>query len=142
MRKHINPRTDPVHVNDSLLIHLETVPFFDSKSLSSPSDLYDAQTGASSPGSIYAHNKRNTLLAQMIPATSFAAGANALIKKFDLRHQLDMAGMKSNTSNWPLRDDKREWHHCDLREVAYLYTWAVYDRFVKNANLDQVTPTN
>jgi hypothetical protein len=126
-----------ITMNDSLLIHLETVPFFDSKSLSSPSDLYDAQTGASSPGSIYAHNKRNTLLAQMIPATSFAAGRNAF-KSVIKDRQIDMAEVRISTPNWPIRDGKQEWHHCDLREIAYLYTYPVFDEFVKDANLDQI----
>ena len=76
-------------------------------------------------GSEYASppQKRNTLLAEMIPAQSTAAGSNPL--NILGNQNFDMNAMKTG---WPAeREDPQNWLHSDLRAVSYTYTFIVFD---------------
>jgi hypothetical protein len=86
-------------------------------------------------GSDYASppQKRNTLLAEMIPAQSTAAGSNP-INSFGARN-FDMNGMKTG---WPAtRPDPGDWFHSDIRAVSYSYTFQVFDTLAVTGGLRQ-----
>ena len=103
---------------------LKVKPFFDD---TKPTELYGPN------GSAYAGAHGNTLLAQMVPCLSFAAGSNAIDSLND--NNIDMMTMKNG---WPTsRTNDYDWHHGDIREVAYFYTCHVFDKFVTIGNLDQ-----
>ena len=84
-------------------------------------------------GSDYAspNQKRNTLLAEMIPAQSAAAGSNP-INSFVGRNY-DMNAM---SSGWPAqRPPGSGWWHSDIRNIAYSYTFPVFDKIVETGDL-------
>ncbi len=86
-------------------------------------------------GSDYASppQKRNRLLAEMIPAQSTAAGSNP-INSFGARN-FDMNGMKTG---WPAtRPDPGDWFHSDIRAVSYSYTFQVFDTLAETGGLRQ-----
>jgi hypothetical protein len=85
-------------------------------------------------GSDYASppQKRNTLLAEMIPAQSTAAGSNS-INSFGVQN-FDMNGMKTG---WPATRDDQNWKHSDLRAVSYTYTFQVFDEVSQIGNLEE-----
>ena len=71
-------------------------------------------------------------IAQMIPAQSTASGSNP-INSFGSRN-VDMDGMKNG---WPSSRDDFKWRHSDVREIAYTYTFSVFDKIVLEGNLNQ-----
>ncbi len=129
-------------------------PFFNR---SNHATLYDAQTGEGTPGSNYARDHRNTLISEMIPCTTFAAGRNAfnnILKDDpntaeDEERQFDMnALMKTDADEWPLSNENendespsnpasRPWLHSDIREKAFTHNWNAYKKFVEIGNLNE-----
>lgn len=106
---------------------LKTDPFFKP----GPMDLYGAN------GSNYAspQQHRNTLLAEMIPALSFAAGANplgTLAPPGDSNKNFDMMAYKTDNL-WPRSNP--EWEHSDIKIVAYSYVYQLYNKFVELGEL-------
>ena len=91
---------------------------------------------------MFATQNRSTLLAEMIPAISFAAGANPL-GTIDLHGgvNLDM----NNTlykNGWPVArhdlDQANPVKHGDFKAVAYVYVYKVFDDIAKvKENLNQ-----
>ena len=67
---------------------------------------------------------RAKLLGSAIPATSFAAGANAMRLTPSEPYQ------NYEGEDWPRRDAR--WHHSDLKNVAYFYNKAFFDFVVEN----------
>lgn len=155
------PSELPNPLTNQFLLHLTETPFFDPRAtLSSPSGfstLFDPATGADSPGSQYAAAKRNTLISEMIPCTTYAAGRNplkALGNDFDdpetpgTNINMDRS-MKTDASEWPESnanegptvDDNgnpitnRPWLHSDIREKAFTHNWKLYEKFVELGNL-------
>lgn len=63
----------PPSTDTTWLTKLKTRPFFNT---SNHADLFDAEEGVGSPGSNYPQQHRNSLLAAVIPCTTFAAGRN------------------------------------------------------------------
>jgi len=117
---------------------LMKVPFFNS-SAPVPSLLVDP-TNAVGLGSAFAVTNQNQILAEMIPALSFAAGANRLTPLGD-DGNFDMNGMENG---WPasLHDPNAlitdPWRHGDYRAAAYLYTYKMFDKIAKElGELDQ-----
>ena len=90
-----------------------------------------------SDGSSYAQTNRNRILSDAIPALSLVAGANP-VQILGATHNFNMS---TNTfeNNWPQgRLQQREgnnWHHSDFHEVAYIFTWPLFDKFVTLGNL-------
>lgn len=85
-------------------------------------------------GSDYASppQKRNTLLAEMIPAQTTAAGSNS-INSFGNDRNFDMNAMKTG---WPAtRPPGSGWWHSDLQNVSYTYTFLAFDKITETANL-------
>ena len=68
---------------------------------------------------------RCKLLAEALPATSFATGANEISVRFS--KNIDM--MEEFKNGWPLaeRNNNPNWLHSDFRDVAYFYNWKLYD---------------
>jgi len=87
------------------------------------------------PGSQYAEAHRGLLLARAIPATSFAAGANPIDtlnapsgqRNFNMEKTGDDLGLQNG---WPRRQNSR-WRHGDYRDVAYVYTYKLFDKIVE-----------
>lgn len=67
---------------------------------------------------------RAKLLGSAIPATCFAAGANAMRLTPSEPYQ------NYEGEDWPRRDAR--WHHSDLKNVAYFYNKAFFDFVVEN----------
>ena len=80
---------------------------------------------------------RTRLLAEEIPARSFAVGANRLVDDRNL--EIGQASLNMNAEfqkrGWPLNRQatlkNSRWLHSDLRDVPYAYTVMAYDRFVE-----------
>lgn len=83
-------------------------------------------------GSDYASpsGKRNTLLAEMIPAQSTAAGSNP-INSLGGRNY-DMNEMKNG---WPAQRDDLRWRNSDIREVSFTFTFPVFEEIVFTGDL-------
>ena len=80
-------------------------------------------------------NDRKTLrakfLADAIPATSFAAGANPVSANV-ICGNIDYAKCKSG--NWPRSGG--EWQHSDIKNVAYFFIWKFFDKIIDNSEGD------
>lgn len=100
----------------------------------------------SGTGSLFASTNRNRLLAQMIPALSFAAGANP-VPTLDMpleNHNINMQGQFAEggfQNNWPSeRYDPVRGNcvlHGDYHVVAYTYLYKVFDRIKVIGSLNQ-----
>jgi hypothetical protein len=97
----------------------------------------DARLTTSSGGPV-ASDMRAQLLAEAIPARTFAAGANALVRK-DLSliplANFDMNGVFQKRG-WPeerLQSSREQsrWKHSDLHDMAYPYTGMAFDKLVE-----------
>ena len=112
---------------DELRTNSFFLPFLDSR-------MYQAE------GSTLATNPvvRTKLLAEAIPARTFATGANPLVN--DQNKVIGVAGFNMNAAfqqrGWPLerRLDKRRrqrWLHSDVRDIPYLYNGSVFNKWVE-----------
>jgi hypothetical protein len=85
---------------------------------------------------------RARFLADAIPATSRAAGANAFDTRISITNvQMDVAvssgGCMSNVDKWP-KDRKDEnddvtvykWYYSDFKNLAYFFVHRLFDKFV------------
>ena len=126
----------PMGITNSVL---QTNAFFDMS--------YDtAMFTTSSSGSVYAQTNRNNILSAAIPALTLPIGAN-----YDTNLDLEFGGtrnfdMQSSYENgWPLgrgkpqyppgTSDFGEWHHSDVRIVAYTFTYPLFNNIVTLGNL-------
>ena len=123
---------------------LKTVPFFDSDA-PVPSLLQDP-INPNGAGSQFATANRPRLLAEMVPALSFAAGANPVQSIADLGGMnINMQGqvvIGGYQNGWPAGRmsgwSGDRWLHGDYRAVAYLYVYKLFDDIVKTkGHLDQ-----
>ncbi len=71
---------------------------------------------------------RDRILADGIPARSFAAGANALGNK-SVGKNLNYADFKSNEDKWPQKDQR--WLHSDIKNLAFIFNYDFFERIVK-----------
>lgn len=114
---------DPALANGISNINLKVRPFFNP----GPAELYGQNGSAyASPG-----QHRNTLLAEMVPALSFAAGSNNL-ESFGDGGNFDMMKMKNG---WPRSNP--DWQHSDVKIVAYIYLHKLYETFAELGELKQ-----
>jgi hypothetical protein len=125
---HMSPATAAL-LPDS---QLQTNAFFDLST--SPSDNADlALEGAN--GSDYAQTNRNRLLSDTFPALTLPVGANpvSVLDQPADPHNFDMSS-PDYQNGWPvLRSVGNEafrWHHSDFREVAYTFTYPLFNKFV------------
>jgi hypothetical protein len=70
---------------------------------------------------------RAELLAEAIPALSFATGANPVPKAFGSAGNIDLMTLKDTA--WPRQSGR--WLHGDIVNIGYLYTYGFYDDVVK-----------
>lgn len=89
-------------------------------------------------GSTYAQKNHAKLLAQMIPSLSLAAGANEVTKlnqygerNFNMDTDDFKNGWGRNHSTFGA-----QWLHSDIREMSYLYTHEVFDKFVDEGGME------
>jgi hypothetical protein len=82
----------------------------------------------------------NKLLADMIPATTFAVGSNSVAAvngpSSDIRN-INLNLLKSGGANgrWPAERDSKSWTHGDLRSVSYFFTCEAYKQLVVKGDL-------
>jgi len=99
-------------------------------------DLYSTSVGNSSLGSATAADttKRFQLLSEAIPALTLPAGANETI--IFGKKNYNMPDVFADKVNWPgdKIGDIPVWKHGYIREMAYLYIYQVYDKFVSISN--------
>lgn len=72
---------------------------------------------------------RARILADGIPAMSFAAGANPLAKT--VIGNIDYGNCKSRTG-WPRKDGS--WRHSDIKNIAYIYNEKFFEKIVEGNN--------
>ena len=90
---------------------------------------------------------RARFLADAIPATSRAAGANAFdsnrvsIGNIEMDKNEDKGGCMSNLYEWPRgrrervgEYDKLLWQHSDFKNIAYYFVHKLFDKFVNNSS--------
>jgi hypothetical protein len=121
-------------------------PFFDH---SKHATLYDEEKGENTPGSNYSKQWANTLISEMIPCTSLAAGRNPFsfrANSLPLDKDINMhEKFMTDEAKWPYRNDKhdqsenlpRAWCHSDIREVAFAHTWKAFAKIVEIGDLSQ-----
>lgn len=97
----------------------------------------------SSSGSAYAQTNRNRILSDAIPAVTLPIGANPVTDPGILAGNFDMQNLYEN--GWPLGRGAPlyppgttafgEWHHSDIRIVAYTFTYQSFNKIVTTGNL-------
>jgi len=94
----------------------------------------------STSGSSYAKVFRNRLLSDTIPALTLPVGANPLtsLDQPGNPHNFNMQSVYEN--GWPqdrLASGERNnnWYHSDFQQVAYTFTYKLFNQFVTIGNL-------
>lgn len=144
----LNPlQKDPISPSAAAQIGHEVLkehPFFDpfdNGALHNP----DPVMGSSA----VTYDVRAETLAESIPSLTFAAGANP-IDKFDPQNpndeerNFDMNGGNFKVNGWPAQRDKilegteiSDWRHSDIRNMSYLYTYKVYEKWIELGELNE-----
>jgi len=111
---------------------LKTTPFFfmgDSR--------MDALVG--SGGSSEAQQNQSKYLAEMVPALSYASGANQIVKlTADSGEQRNFNMPDIYQNGWPsVRMGDLSWLHSDIKTIAYPYIYQFYDKMVELGELNQ-----
>ena len=95
-----------------------------------------------SGGSAYAAANRNRILSDAIPAVTLPVGANSVSRLSPPRNPSENNfDMQANENNWPSpgvlvgAPAAGEWHHSDIRVVAYTFTYKVFNEIVNDGNL-------
>jgi len=89
-------------------------------------------------GSNYAKVFRNRLLSDTIPALTLPVGANPIttpgivIENYDMMTQLENGWPQGRLNS---REHNNNWYHSDYRQVAYTFTYRLFNQFVNTGNL-------
>ena len=115
---------------------LRTNAFFDFASPSFTADL--ALYG--DLGNVYAYYNRNRILSDAIPALSQPVGANSVPRLSQQGQPTRNFNMNSDDfkNGWPTSrtsEEGQRWHHSDFRQVAYTYTYKLFNSFANQGNL-------
>jgi len=99
----------------------------------------------STSGSTYAAANRNRILSDAIPALTLPLGANYdanLDLEFGGTRNFDMQASFENgwpagrgTPQWGNLTAAGEWHHSDFHQVAYTFTYHLFDKMITVGNL-------
>ena len=93
-------------------------------------------------GSAFARRHRDTLLAQMIPAMSLAAGREA-VEKFtrdagaERNFDMNSVAFRGENFRWPAERSNTDWRHSDLREVAFPYVQNLFAKITELGGLKE-----
>ena len=113
---------------------LQTNAFFDFASTSFTGDL--GLYG--SLGNLYAYYNHNRILSDAITALSFPVGANHVSRLAPLGQpdrNFDM-NVEFKKNGWPSdRKSPYDWLHSDFHQVAYTFTYNLFDEMVNDGNL-------
>jgi hypothetical protein len=118
---------------------LQTNAFFDMS-------VDTAMFTASSSGSTYAQTNRNRILSDAIPALTLPIGANSVSRLSPPRNPTENNfDMQANENGWPIGRGAPqypigttafgEWHHSDIRIVAYTFSYQTFNQIVNSGNL-------
>ena len=113
---------------------LQTNAFFDFASASFTGDL--ALYGGL--GNAYAYQNHNRILSDAIPALSFPVGANHVSRLAPLGQPDRNFNMnvEFKINGWPSdRKSPYDWLHSDFHQVAYTFTYKLFDEIVNDGNL-------
>ena len=88
-------------------------------------------------GSTYAQAHRNRILSDAIPALTLPVGANPVTGAGIVAGNTDMQTLENN---WPAvrmqnNTELNKWHHSDCRQVAYTFTYQLFDNIVTMGEL-------
>ena len=103
---------------------LKTTPFF----FRLPVELFAADSSAARA---YAEEHLFDLLARAIPARSFGMAANSA--SFDDTGIVSVNMQTECENGWPR--EQAEWHHSDLKAVAYKFNYMLYKKLVTEGEL-------
>lgn len=99
----------------------------------------DADLFKETSGGSFAMLNRNRLLAEAIPALTFAAGKKQVDAFGTLYNNLDMQAKLKN--GWPpersMDQESKKWKHGDIRDVSYPYVCPLFLKFVELGGLSQ-----
>jgi hypothetical protein len=118
---------------------LKTNAFFDVTDFISqfPPDYTQDMNLFTTAGSGYAKLFRNRLLSDTIPALSLPVGANPVPDSGIVDGNFDMMTLENG---WPAGravnpSEANRWHHSDFQQVAYTFTYKLFNQFVTIGNL-------
>jgi hypothetical protein len=131
----------PSIMNGTTNTTLQTQPMFDFNSTVSTllenvdSELLGDVLGVNP--STYAQANRNRILSDAIPAMSLVAGANpvTILNQPGNPHNFDMMTLENGWSLGRLTPENNKWHHSDFVQMAYTFTYHLFDQFVTTGNL-------
>ena len=90
-------------------------------------------------GSAYAAANRNRILSDAIPAMSLVTGANPVPSfsppKSPVQKNFDMMTFRNGWPQGRTGNEANKWHHSDFHEVAYTFTYQLFNQFVTTGNL-------
>ena len=111
---------------EDVIEHPLFTPFRNETERMSSTNLFSVTDTAATP------ELRARFLADAIPAESHAAGANAFDENV-LANNVSLMGQMSNNNRWPEKDDDNNpiWKHSAFKQVAYFFTYRLFDKFVK-----------
>jgi hypothetical protein len=91
----------------------------------------------SSSGSTYAQTNRNRILSDAIPALTLPVGANPIPKFVPIGHNADMMVLENGWPQSRLQNahELNNWWHSDFHQMAYTFTYKLFDQFVTTGNL-------
>jgi hypothetical protein len=91
----------------------------------------------STSGSAYAQANRNRILADAIPAMSLVAGANPIPRYNASGRNFNMNTPQFQNGWSPSRtgNEAGKWHHSDFVQMAYTFTYPLFNTFVTTGNL-------
>jgi hypothetical protein len=128
----------PAIMNGTTNTILQTQPMFDFNSTANillenvDSELLGDVQGVNP--STYAQPNRNRILSDAIPAMSWVVGANP-VPSFDNNHNKDMMTLKNGWSQDRVGGEAGMWHHSDFVQMAYTFTYQLFNQFVTTGNL-------
>jgi len=112
-------------------------PFFRRPmSLNGLSTLFDPVIGG--PGSDYAADHRNWLLAEALPALTLPTGGHDGERMKVKLNKNNIFDMNANKNGWPVERIKQkntDWWHSDIKDIAFSFTYKVIAELLRRGGL-------